>query len=108
MALSSACGAGGNAAVCEEATKAFTDYSSKAAASAGSMETFNSATAELAAELKGLAGKTDGDLKTALTGMADSWAGFKIDTSDPAVATKMSEFTTKATEATQQLAAACS
>ncbi|MBP2705142.1 hypothetical protein JOL79_15105 [Microbispora sp. RL4-1S] len=103
-----ACGGSDQASVCQEATKAFTDYSTKAGASAGNIDGINSATADLAATLKDLSGKADGDLKTALTGMADSWAAFKIDVSDPAAAGKLTEFATKATEATRQLASACS
>ncbi|MCT9929007.1 hypothetical protein N5079_02110 [Planotetraspora sp. A-T 1434] len=108
LALTAACGGGDKAAVCQDAIKAFTDYSSKAGASAGNLEAINTATADLASTLKSLSGKADGDLKTALTGMADSWANFKLDVSDPAAATKMTEFATKATQATQQLGTACS
>lgn len=107
LGLTAAC-SGGQTAVCEEATKAFTDYSSKAAGTAGDVKGFNTATSDLAAQLKELSGKADGDLKVALAGMADSWAAFKIDLSDPAAATKLAEFGQKATQATQQLASACS
>ncbi|MEZ0073881.1 hypothetical protein [Planotetraspora sp. GP83] len=109
LTLTAACGGGGDkAAVCQEAIKAFTDYSSKAGASAGNLEAINTATADLASTLKNLSGKADGDLKTALAGMADSWAAFKLDVSDPAAAAKMTEFATKATQATQELGTACS
>ncbi|WP_182877692.1 hypothetical protein [Microbispora sp. H10670] len=107
LSLTAACG-GGQTAVCEEATKAFTDYSTKAAAAAGDIKGLNTATGDLAAQLKDLSGKADGDLKVALAGMADSWGSFKIDLSDPAAAAKLSEFGKKATQATQELASACS
>ncbi|MEW9532724.1 hypothetical protein [Microbispora sp. NPDC049125] len=108
LSLTAACGSSAQASVCQDATKAFTDYSAKAGASAGNLENLNSATADLASRLKDLSGQADGDLKTALAGMADSWASFKIDITDPAATAKLTEFTTKATQATQQLAAACS
>ncbi|GAB3888104.1 hypothetical protein GCM10027612_28060 [Microbispora bryophytorum subsp. camponoti] len=107
LGLTAAC-SGGQTAVCEEATKAFTDYSSKAAAAAGDIKGINTATGDLAAQLKDLSGKADGDLQVALAGMADSWGSFTIDLSDPAAATKLAEFGQKATQATQQLASACS
>lgn len=107
LSLTAAC-SGGQTAICEEATKAFTDYSTKAASAAGDIKGFNSATSDLAATLKDLSGKADGDLKTALAGMADSWGDFKIDLSDPAAAAKLTEFGQKATQATQELATACS
>ncbi|MEV5740957.1 hypothetical protein AB0L30_12985 [Microbispora rosea] len=107
LGLTAAC-SGSQTAVCEEATKAFTDYSSKAAGAAGDIKGLNAATGDLAAQLKELSGKADGDLKVALAGMADSWASFKIDLTDPAAATKLTEFGQKATQATQQLASACS
>jgi len=108
LSLTAACGSSAQASVCEDATKAFTDYSAKAGASAGNMENLNAATADLAAQLKTLSAKADGDLKTALAGMADSWASFKIDVTDPAVTAKLTEFTTKASQASKELAAACS
>ncbi|GAA0367061.1 hypothetical protein GCM10009530_16170 [Microbispora corallina] len=108
LTLTAACGGSAQASVCQEATQAFTDYSTKAGASAGNIDGINTATKDLAAKLKDLSGKADGDLKTALVGMADSWASFKIDVSDPGAAAKLSQFATKATQATQDLAAACS
>ncbi|WP_169950372.1 hypothetical protein [Microbispora sp. H11081] len=107
LGLATACG-GSRAAVCEEATKAFTDYSTKAAAAAGDLKGINTATSDLAARLDELSGKADGDLQVALAGMADSWGSFKLDLTDPNAATKLAEFGQKTTEATQQLASACS
>jgi hypothetical protein len=109
LTLTAACGSGSQSSVCQEATQAFTDYSGKASAAAGNIENINAANADLAAKLKDLSAKADGDLQTALAGMADSWASFKIDISDPAAAaSKLTEFGQKATQATQQLATACS
>jgi hypothetical protein len=102
-------GGGDKAAICADATKAFTQYGTDAGASAGDLGAFNQATSKLAATLKQLAGTADGDLKTTLSGMADSWSGVKIDTSDPAgSAAKVLEFAKKATEASTKLATACS
>ncbi|MEU7879544.1 hypothetical protein [Microbispora bryophytorum] len=107
LGLTAAC-SGGQTAVCEEATKAFTDYSSKAAAAAGDIKGINTATGDLAAQLKDLSGKADGDLQVTLAGMADSWGSLTIDLSDPAAATKLAESGQKVIQATQQLASACS
>ena len=64
-----------NSAICTEASwsKAFTDYSTAAAAGAGDLNKFNEATAKLATDLKTLAGTADGDLATALTDLATSF-----------------------------------
>ncbi|MEV7964518.1 hypothetical protein AB0O34_00840 [Sphaerisporangium sp. NPDC088356] len=89
--------------------KAFQDYGTQAAAGAGDLNSWNKATADLAAKLKDLSGKAEGDLKTTLTDLSASWGGFKIDTADPsAAAAQLPQFTTKATEATQKLAVNCS
>lgn len=109
LTLTAACGAVDKAAVCTDATKAISDYSSQMASSAGNLEGINKANADLAAKLKDISAKADGDLQSALTKMADTWAGFKLDTSDPAAsATKLTELSQKATQATQELATACS
>jgi signal transduction protein with GAF and PtsI domain len=109
LSLTAACGAGSTAAICTDATKALTDYSSSVAASASNLENLNKANEELAAKFTELAGKADGDLKSSLTKIADAWAGFKIDASDPAAAmSKVSEFSKKATDAAQELQKACS
>ncbi|MFG1874901.1 hypothetical protein ACGFIV_08705 [Sphaerisporangium sp. NPDC049003] len=109
VSLTSACGGGSSKAVCDDALKAFQDYGNQAAAGAGNLDSWNKATADLAVKLKDLSGEADGDLKTTLTDLATSWGGFKIDTADPgAAATKVPEFATKATEATQKLAVNCS
>ncbi|WP_214110635.1 hypothetical protein [Acrocarpospora catenulata] len=103
-ALLTACGGGNSTAVCQEAVKAFTDYSAAAGASAGDLDAINKATSDLAGQLKDLAAKADGDLQSSLSKMADTWAAFKIDPSNPAAVT---EFATKASEATQELGLAC-
>ena len=108
LVLTAACGGGEKVAVCTDATKAFNDYSTQVAAAAANFDGINQATSDLSAKLKELAGKASGDLASSLTAMADTFAGFKIDASDPtAAASKLTEFTTKAGEAAQQLASAC-
>ncbi|WP_405140809.1 hypothetical protein OG589_28095 [Sphaerisporangium sp. NBC_01403] len=109
VSLSSACGGGSTKAVCDDAVKAIQDYSTQAAASAGNLDGFNKASADLATKLKDLSGKADGDLKTTLTDLSTSLGGIKIDTSNPgAAATELPKLATKATEATQKLALNCS
>ncbi|MBO3744649.1 hypothetical protein J5X84_01120 [Streptosporangiaceae bacterium NEAU-GS5] len=106
--LAGACG-GSKTAVCSDATKAFNDYSTQVAAAATNLDGINQATTDLASKLKELAGKADGDLASSLTKMADTFGGFKIDAADPtAAAGKLTEFTTKAGQAAQELASACS
>ncbi len=108
LTLTAACGGADKTAVCTDATKALTDYSTQVSASAGDLEGVNKANADLAAKLKDISAKADGDLQSALTKMADTWAGFKVDAKDPAAsATKLTEIGQKATQAGQELAAAC-
>ncbi|WP_061299295.1 hypothetical protein [Herbidospora cretacea] len=100
-----ACGAGSNTTeVCNEAMKAFTDYSTKVGQAAGNLDGINTETQALATQLKGLSDKADGDLKASLTKMADTWATLKIDPANPSAIT---EFATKTSEATQELGLAC-
>ncbi|WP_062438738.1 hypothetical protein [Herbidospora daliensis] len=99
-----ACSGGNTTEVCNEAMKAFTDYSTKVGQAAGNLDGINTETQALATQLKGLAGKADGDLKSSLTKMADTWATLKIDPANPSAIT---EFATKTSEATQELAVAC-
>jgi hypothetical protein len=109
LVLTAACGAGDKVAVCSDATKAFSDYTSQITASAAKPEGVNKAFSDLSAKLKELSAKADGDLATSLTKMADTFDGIKIDVSDPtAAASKLTELSTKATSAAQELAAACS
>ncbi|RCG27368.1 hypothetical protein DQ384_27115 [Sphaerisporangium album] len=109
VSLTAGCGGGSTQAVCQDAVKAFQDYSTQAAAGAGNLDAFNSANADLAAKLKDLSGKADGDLKATLADLSTSWGGIKIDASNPAAASgELAKMGTKATEATQKLAANCS
>ncbi|GII63814.1 hypothetical protein Skr01_38990 [Sphaerisporangium krabiense] len=108
VSLTTGCGGGSTKAVCEDALKAFQDYSTQAAAGAGNLEAFNTATAGLAAKLKDLSGKADGDLKATLTDLSTTWGGIKIDVSNPTAATELTKLTTQATDATQRLAKNCS
>ncbi|MEV6859884.1 hypothetical protein AB0M44_02580 [Streptosporangium subroseum] len=109
--MTAACGGSTNSAICTDAawTKAFTDYTTAATASAGDPGKFNDATAKLSADLKTLAGTTDGDVATALNDLATSLGSIKIDPSDPAAAaTALSGVGTKISEATANLVKACS
>ncbi|WP_055477868.1 hypothetical protein [Sphaerimonospora mesophila] len=104
-----ACGAAANAATCQEAIKAFNDFSPKITAAAGDLEGFNKAMAGFGNDLAELAGKADGDVKSSLTKMAESFKNYKIDASDPAAATaKLPELVSEINGATQELATACS
>lgn len=111
VSMTAACGGSTNSAICTDAawTKAFTDYTTAATASAGDPGKFNDATAKLSADLKTLAGTTDGDVATALNDLATSLGSIKIDPSDPAAAaTALSGVGTKISEATANLVKACS
>ncbi|MFC6080590.1 hypothetical protein [Sphaerisporangium aureirubrum] len=108
VSLTTACG-GGAQPVCQDAVKAFNDYSTQAAAGAGNLEAFNKANADLAAKLKDLSDKADGDLKATLADLSATWGGIKVDPSNPAAAaTELSKLGTQATDATQKLAKNCS
>ncbi|HEY9524192.1 MAG TPA: hypothetical protein VIR33_13200 [Thermopolyspora sp.] len=101
-------GSADKATICAGAKKAFSQYGTDAGASGGDLEAFNKAGDKLAATLNGLAGKADGDLKTTLSSMASSWGAVKIDPSDPAgSASKVLEFSKRATEQGKKLASAC-
>lgn len=111
LSLSAACGGSGNAAICSEApwSKAFTDYTTSATATAGDLNKFNEANAKLAADLKELAGKADGDLAAALNDLSATWASLKVDPKDPAASSAaLGSLGTKTQEAVGKLAKACS
>jgi hypothetical protein len=109
VSMTSACGAGANTALCNDAQKLFTDYSSSAAAIAGDLNKFNEANQKFSADLKALAGKADGDLASALNDFSATWGALKIDPNDPAsAATAVQDLGTKAQQATTKLASACS
>lgn len=108
LTLTAACG-GDKVAICTDATKAITDWSSAAAASAGNLDGINTATTDLTTKLKDLSGKADGDLKASLEKLTESLGAFKIDSADPAgAAAKLTDFSKKMSEAGQELATACS
>ncbi|WP_371783819.1 hypothetical protein [Streptosporangium subroseum] len=111
VSMTAACGGSTNSAICTDAawTKAFTEYTTAATASAGDLGKFNDATAKLSADLKALAGTADGDVATALNDFATSFGEIKIDPNDPAAAgTALSGVGTKISEATTKLVTACS
>ncbi|MEU9885215.1 hypothetical protein [Sphaerisporangium sp. NPDC051011] len=109
VSLTAGCGGGDTKAVCQDAIKAMQDYSTQAAAGGANLEGFNKANSDLAAKLKDLSDKADGDLKTTLADLSTSWGGMKIDMSDPAkAATELPKMATKATEAMQKLTTTCS
>ncbi|MFC4586170.1 hypothetical protein [Sphaerisporangium corydalis] len=109
VSLASACGGGSAKASCEGAMKAFQDYTTQMSAATGDLGGINKAGAALATRLNELSGQADGELKTTLADLSTTWSGLKIDASDPAAAAaKLPQFATKASEATQKLASACS
>ncbi len=109
LSLTAACGGSGNAALCTDAQKLFTDYASSASASAGDLNKFNEANQKFSADLKALAGKADGDLASALNDFSTTWGNFKIDPKDPAgAASAAQDMAKKSQEATVKLGKACS
>ncbi|MET7327136.1 hypothetical protein [Nonomuraea sp. NPDC005650] len=80
--FASACGGGGNAELCTETFKLYEEYTKQAQSAAGDADSMNKLNADIGAKVKELAGKADGDLATALNGMADTFTGAQIDTSD--------------------------
>ncbi|GAA3441518.1 hypothetical protein [Planomonospora venezuelensis] len=109
VSMSAACGAGANTALCADAQKLFTDYSSTAAGAAGDLNKFNEANQKLSADLKALADKADGELASALNDFSATWGALKIDPNNPAAATTaLQDLGTKAQQATTKLASACS
>jgi hypothetical protein len=110
ISMTAACGGSATSEICSGAswTKAFTDYSTAAAASAGDLNKYNDATVKLAADLKALADTTDGDLATALNDLSTSFGAIKIDPNDPAsAATALSGVGSKVQEASTKLIKAC-
>ncbi|MER7133173.1 hypothetical protein [Streptosporangium saharense] len=111
LSFTAACGGSGNAEFCAQApwTKAFTDYSTSITGAGTDLSKFNDASQKLSADLKELAGKTDGDLASALNDLSATWAKFKIDPKDPAgAATAAQDMAKQAQEATVKLGKACS
>ncbi|WP_067125228.1 hypothetical protein [Microtetraspora malaysiensis] len=108
LALTSACGGGADkVALCTETTKAMTDYASAMASAGTNLDGFNQASSDLAAKLKEIAGKADGDLQSSLTKFGESFDELKVDPKDPAAATKVGDFAKKVTEASTAFASAC-
>ncbi|MFB9892456.1 hypothetical protein [Planobispora takensis] len=109
LSLTAACGAGSNTALCNEAQKLFTDYSSNAATISGDLAKFNEANQKFSADLKALAAKADGELASALNDFSATWGALKIDPNNPAgAASAVQDLGTKAQQATTKLASACS
>lgn len=108
ISLTAACGGGAQPA-CQDAIKAFEDYSTQAAAGAGNLDAFNKANADLAAKLKSLSDASEGDLKATLAELSVTWGGIKIDPANPAAAAnELGKLSSQASEATQKLASSCS
>ncbi|MEU1730754.1 hypothetical protein [Streptosporangium sp. NPDC020145] len=110
LSFTAACGGSGNAEFCAQApwTKAFTDYTTSITGAGTDLSKFNDASQKLSADLKELAGKTDGDLASALNDLATSWGDFKLDDKDPAAAGAAAQNMTKQLqEATVKLGKAC-
>ncbi|GAA3131744.1 hypothetical protein [Streptosporangium carneum] len=111
LSFTAACGGSGNAAFCADApwTKAFTDYTTSVSSAGLDIKKMNDASQKLSADLKELAGKTDGDLASAINDLATAWEKLKIDPKDPAGAAAATQDMTKnLQEGTAKLAKACS
>ncbi|MDP9865870.1 MULTISPECIES: hypothetical protein [Streptosporangium] len=108
ISLTAACGGSGNAALCTEATKLMTDYSSSVASFGTDLGKYNEANQKLADSLKALAGKADGELASALNDFSATWASFKIDEKDPAAsAAALQDIGKKTQEAAAKFGSAC-
>lgn len=108
LALATACAGGAHRDVCAEATKAFTEYSAKLSGAASDPNEMNKITADFAAELAKLSGRADGELKSALSKMSESFGTFTIDAANPAAVTKAIEISNKINEGTRELISTCS
>ncbi|MBG0815638.1 hypothetical protein [Planomonospora sp. ID82291] len=109
LSMTAACGGAANAEACTEAKNILTDVTTSMSTVGTDPAKFNAATQKTADDLKALAGKTDGDLSTALTGFADVWASIKIDTANPAgLATSIQELSSKSQTFATELNKACS
>ncbi|WP_433514775.1 hypothetical protein ACQP2T_03635 [Nonomuraea sp. CA-143628] len=103
----SACGSG-NADTCAETFKVYQDYTTQVQAAAGDAAAMNKLNADVGAKVKDLAGKADGDLATALNGMADVFTGAQIDPSDAdAAKAKLEEVRTSMKTALDKVNALC-
>lgn len=108
ISMTAACGGSANAALCTEATKLMTDYTTSMASVGTDFGKYNEVNQKLSADFKALAGKADGELATALDGFATTWAAFKIDEKDPAAsAAAIQEISKKSQEATLKFGSAC-
>jgi len=94
--------------ICRKAQQALQRFTDKAASAIGDHAAYNKATEELSTELRDLAGKADGELRSTLTSMARAWGDFTIDTSDlTQSANKLTEATRQIGEQTRNLVTAC-
>ncbi|GAA0915228.1 hypothetical protein [Nonomuraea longicatena] len=101
------CGAIGQAVDCTQVATDITtisnDYTKAMGAVGTDMDAFNKAGEDAAAKAKELAGKYDGELKTALNDLAATFESMKMDKDNPAAAmdgvTKLPEFVDKVQKA---------
>lgn len=109
LLITSACGGGNTAEICDQAKAASAQYASDmAAAAGGDLSTIDAAKDTYVGKLGELSGQADGDLKSALSSMASAFAQIKVDTSDPAgSAAKLSELSKQAVEGARKLGKAC-
>ncbi|MCF6471573.1 hypothetical protein FAF44_24725 [Nonomuraea sp. MG754425] len=103
-ALTTACGAIGQAVDCNtaaaDATKIATDFSSSMTADAGAMETAAQTAAD---KTKELAGKYDGEVASALNDLAAAYESIK-----PGDVASLTSFSSKVNGFTSKITAACS
>ncbi|SDI63823.1 hypothetical protein [Nonomuraea jiangxiensis] len=104
----SACGSGGNADTCAQIVKLYQDYTTQAQSAAGEAASMNKLNADLGAKVKDLAGQSEGDLATALNGMAETFTNAQIDPDDQdAALAKLAEVRTSMKAALDKVNAIC-
>ncbi|RBQ17569.1 hypothetical protein DP939_24730 [Spongiactinospora rosea] len=95
-------GGGDNLAVCKEATKVLTDFSTDLAKT--DVNSYDKVMDDLSAKLKELAGKAKPEMASALNDLADTYGEFKIDATDPS---SIQDVMKKATDGATKLGEAC-
>ncbi|MFI0421509.1 hypothetical protein [Spongiactinospora sp. 9N601] len=98
----SSSGGNDNLAVCMEATKVLTDFSTNLAKA--DVNSYDKVMNDLSTKLKELAGKAKPEMASALNDLADTYSKFKIDATDPS---SMQDAMKKATEGATKLGDAC-
>ncbi|MFJ2031655.1 hypothetical protein [Streptosporangium sp. NPDC087985] len=109
LSTTAACGGSSSTALCAEASQLMRGYASSMVANISAPEKFNEENQKFAKDLKALAAKADGDLASALNGLASTFETFDLDANDPAAAAAAAtDLGEKITDATTKFGTACS